>query len=66
MTIRLNGSDHVLPGPTTVLTLVDRLDLGRTDLAVAVDGAVVPRSEWADHTIPDGADVDVVTAVQGG
>ncbi|WP_370617912.1 sulfur carrier protein ThiS [Mumia sp. Pv 4-285] len=66
MTIRLNGSTHDLPGATTVLGLVDALAIGRTDVAVAVDGAVVPRSQWAGHLIRDGAEVDVVTAVQGG
>ena len=41
-------------------------DGGRLGLAVAVDGAVVPRSRW-DATVPDaGARLEIVTAVQGG
>lgn len=34
--------------------------------AVAVDGEVVPRSQWASTTLVDGSTVDVLTAVQGG
>ncbi|MBJ7384179.1 MAG: sulfur carrier protein ThiS, partial [Mycolicibacterium sp.] len=34
-------------------------------IAVALDWAVLPRSEW-DRELPDGAKVEVVTAVQGG
>lgn len=41
-------------------------DGGRLGVAVAVDGAVVPRSRW-DTTVPEaGARLEVVTAVQGG
>jgi sulfur carrier protein len=32
---------------------------------VAVNWAVLPRSEW-DRALPAGARIDVVTAVQGG
>lgn len=35
-------------------------------IALAVDGELVPRGLWAEHTLTDGARVEVVTAVQGG
>jgi len=35
-------------------------------VAVALDGAVVPRSRWASTEVPEGARVDALTAVQGG
>jgi len=35
-------------------------------VAVALDGAVVPRSGWARTEGPEGASVDALTAVQGG
>ena len=35
-------------------------------VAVALDGAVVPRSRWASTKVPEGARVDALTAVQGG
>ena len=35
-------------------------------LALAVDGAIVPRSTWAATQLRPGQRVDVVTAVQGG
>ena len=35
-------------------------------VAVALDGAVVPRSRWASAEVPEGARVDALTAVQGG
>jgi sulfur carrier protein len=35
-------------------------------VAVAVNGEVVPRAGWTTFTIPEGAHVEVLTAMQGG
>ncbi|HEV3000567.1 MAG TPA: sulfur carrier protein ThiS [Solirubrobacteraceae bacterium] len=53
-------------GGATVAELLDGLDLPHRGVAVAVDAEVVPRGEWGTHVVPDGARVEVVTAVQGG
>jgi sulfur carrier protein len=65
--ITVNGEPREAGG-LTVAALLERLDVppeGR-GVAVAVDAEVVPRGQWADHVIADGAEVEVVTAVQGG
>ena len=38
----------------------------RRGVAVAVDGEVVPRGEWDQTRLADGARVEVLQAVQGG
>ena len=38
----------------------------RRGIAVAVDGEVVPRGEWATTEVRDGQQVEVLHAVQGG
>jgi sulfur carrier protein len=35
-------------------------------VAVALDGEVVPRGEWASTEVRDGQEVEVLRAVQGG
>ena len=35
-------------------------------VAVAVDGEVVPRAAWSTFEVPEGARVEVLTAMQGG
>lgn len=52
----------------TVVQLLRQLDLGKTStgLAVAVNGAIVPRSDWAGYPLRNGDRVEVVGAVQGG
>jgi sulfur carrier protein len=68
MTIELNGERVQLPEPATVAGAIDRLGAGsgRRGIAVAVDGQVVPRSEWEDTKLEDGQRVEVVGAIQGG
>jgi sulfur carrier protein len=66
--IRVNGIERDAPAGATVAELVAELGVpaaGR-GVAVALDGEVVPRSAWDRTAVPDGAAVEIVTAVQGG
>ncbi|BBX50025.1 sulfur carrier protein ThiS [Mycolicibacterium poriferae] len=65
MKVIVNDEAVELDGPTTVDGLLTRLGFPDKGIAVAVDMSVLPRSQWG-VTVPDGAKIDVVTAVQGG
>lgn len=68
MIILLNGERREVPPGTTVQTVVAALSAcaeGR-GVAVAVQGEVVPRRAWVDTELADGAQVEVVAAIQGG
>jgi sulfur carrier protein len=68
MRVVLNGSEAQLADGATVQTAVEALDLpaGGRGVAVAVDAAVVPRTEWYTHELREGARVEVLRAIQGG
>ena len=68
MRVRLNGEPADLPEGATVQTALGALDVpaGAKGVAVAVDAEVVPRGQWATHMLADGADVEIVRAIQGG
>jgi sulfur carrier protein len=67
MTVYVNGEHRELgdaaTGADVVQSLVERAERG---VAVALDGDVVPRSEWESTTLRDGAHLEVLRAVQGG
>ena len=68
MELVVNGEPRQVGPGLTVATLVSSFDLapdGR-GFAVAVDGEVVPRGEWEQTGLRDGARVEIVAAVQGG
>ena len=66
--ILVNGEPRDVPAGETVAALLDRLHLepAARGVAVAVDGEVVPRTRWGEHTLPEGARVEVLSAMQGG
>jgi sulfur carrier protein len=68
MTVTVNGEPRDVAPGTTVAALVDELGLpaGRRGIAVAVDAEVVPRGRWSETEVDDGADVEVLVAIQGG
>jgi thiazole synthase len=68
MTVELNGRPVELPDGATVATAIELSGTapeGR-GVAVAVDGDVVPRSEWDATTLAEGQSVEVLAAIQGG
>ena len=68
MTVLVNGTPTDLAAGTTVADLLVRLDLPpeARGVAVAVDAEVVPRGAWPRTALADGAQVEVLTAIQGG
>ena len=63
--ITVNDEAVELDEQTTVAKLLETLGISDKGIAVAVDWAVLPRSQW-QFPLSDGAKVEVVTAVQGG
>jgi sulfur carrier protein len=63
--IHVNGADSEHHGET-VGALLERLGVVPRGVAVALDGEVVPRSRWDETMVPDGASIEIVTAVAGG
>ncbi len=65
--VLVNGSDRHVPAATTLADLVAEMAPEvRRGIAVAVNGAVVPRSEWGRTAVSAGDRVEVLTASQGG
>jgi sulfur carrier protein len=65
MTLTVNGEAVDLAPPVTVAALV----AARTDqrrVAVARNGEVVPRGEWATTALAEGDEVEILAAVAGG
>ncbi|MCU1648674.1 MAG: sulfur carrier protein ThiS [Nocardia sp.] len=63
--VTVNGEDHSFAEAPTVRELLERLNLPSQGVAVAVDGALFPKSNW-DQQVERGWEIEVLTAVQGG
>jgi len=62
--ITVNGVEKSLLG--SVAELVATVTPEQRGVAVAVNGEVVPRGEWAVRSLADGDTVEILTAAQGG
>lgn len=78
ITVRINDDHQSLAEGATVRDAVAHTtgreltdqgrpaDGGRLGVAVALAGAVVPRSRWHQTALTEGDELEIVTAVQGG
>jgi sulfur carrier protein len=64
--VTINGESRELAAGATVATAVRELGADGRGVAVALDGEVVPRAEWASTEVRDGQQLEVLRAVQGG
>jgi thiamine biosynthesis protein ThiS len=66
ITVTVNGKPRELKSPLSVTAFLKALDINARQVAVALNGEVVPRSEWARVSVNEGDMVEVVRAVGGG
>jgi sulfur carrier protein len=66
MIVTVNGRERELAAGATVASVVDELEVPSRGVAVAIEGEVIPRSEWDRTVLAEGSRVEIVVAVQGG
>ena len=65
--IWVNGQDELLGVATLAALLQEKaVDTGKRGIAVAVNGAIVPRTAWAQTTLRAGDRIEIVRVLQGG
>jgi sulfur carrier protein len=65
--IRVNGEEEMLAAATLAVLLADKaIDPTQRGIAVALNGAVVPRTAWAETALQPGDRIEIVRARQGG
>ena len=64
--ISVNGEPTELPPGITIAALVAGRGAPDSGVAVAIDGEVVPRTQWDSTAVSDDSAVEIVMAVQGG
>ena len=65
--IRVNGETEPLLVSTLAALLEEKaVDIGQRGIAVALNGAIVPRAAWPQTKLSPGDSVEIVRARQGG
>ncbi|MDA3628513.1 sulfur carrier protein ThiS [Saccharopolyspora oryzae] len=66
MDVVINGKPRQVAEGALLAAVLAEFGVPDRGVAVAVDGAVVPRASWAETELNPGATIEVLTAVQGG
>ncbi|WP_429142643.1 sulfur carrier protein ThiS [Aeromonas hydrophila] len=66
MKIRLNDIELTLPTGQHLTELLAAQDVNPQGVAVALNGAVLPRGRWAETRLNDGDELHLFTAIAGG
>jgi sulfur carrier protein len=65
-TIRINGAPEPLAARTVGELVAERSETNGRGVAVALNGSVVRRADWATTPLKAGDAVEIVRAMQGG
>ena len=66
MQISINGQQRTVHQSTTLMELVQQLELNPRQVAIEVNRELVPRGEHAQHRLSEGDVLEIVTLAGGG
>ncbi len=66
MKVIINGQPHQVDNGVSVSELLVQLNAGTKGVAVAIQGHIVPRSQWETYIISEGEDITLIRATCGG
>ena len=66
MFIHLNGESYELDAPISIATLLERLTINPLLVAIEYNQVVIKRGKYAETTIEEGSEVEIVNFVGGG
>jgi len=64
--LTVNGEKRKLAGPVRLTAFLETLDFNPRYVAVAHNGAVLQRQQWAEVVLQDGDVLEIVRMVGGG
>ncbi len=67
MVVHINGQELTLPAAASVSDALTAWNVNaRKGVAVAVNGNVIPATQWADHVLSHNDKLMIIKATQGG
>ena len=66
MEVSVNGKSVSVPAGSSLSTLIQRLSLGDSKIAVEHNREIIPRSQYDSLQLRDGDQLEIVQAIGGG
>ena len=66
MTVLVNGETRDIARGYTIINIIEELSKQKNGIAIAVNGKVIPFSNWQNYLLSDHDSVLIIEATQGG
>ena len=66
MNVTINGEQKNVSGNTTVTNLFLQFNIQRKNIALELNGEILPKSEWLNYIVQEGDAIEIVEAIGGG
>ena len=66
ISIRLNGEPYVIEGDARLTTLIDVLKMKPTRIAAELNRVIIPKADYANITLREGDELELINFVGGG
>ena len=66
ISITLNGESYSLDGDPHLSSLIERLDMKPSRIAVELNRQIVPKAKYAETELRDGDQLEIINLVGGG
>ena len=66
MKLQINGEERTFDGQFTLSRLIESLGMKSDRVAIELNREIIPRDRWADTTLNDGDELEMVHFVGGG
>ena len=66
MNVTINGKQKNVTGNTTVTNLFLKFNIKTKNIALELNGEILPKSEWFNYIVKEGDTIEIVEAIGGG
>ncbi|MEG3591723.1 MAG: sulfur carrier protein ThiS [Pseudomonadota bacterium] len=66
MNVTINGKQKNVTGNTTVTNLFLKFNIKTKNIALELNGEILPKSEWLNYIVKEGDTIEIVEAIGGG
>ena len=66
MEIILNGDKQQIENQSTIILLLNSLEINKEHAALMINGNIIPSSNWDSHLLKENDEVEIMVFVGGG
>ncbi len=66
ITVKVNNTSKTFSKDTTVVAMIDDLQIQSNGIAIAINNTIITKSEWENYKLSDNDTILIIRSTQGG